>query len=86
VGTVMLLRQGLLMGLRQAVRLLPPAAPFVVPVASLAVFAVTFALGRAACVYLADLAAGRKLAEDAVRTAFQEALREAWSRRGGRVP
>ena len=86
VGTVMLLRQGLLMGLRQAARLLPPAAPFVIPVSSLAAFAVTFALGRAACVYLKDLAAGRPLAEDSVRAAFQEALREAWSRRGGRAP
>jgi uncharacterized protein (DUF697 family) len=86
VGTVMLLRQGLLMGLRQAVRLLPPAAPFVIPVASLAAFAVTFALGRAACVFLQDLAAGRPVAEDAVRAAFQDALREAWSRRPGRAP
>ena len=86
VGTVMLLRQGLLLGLRQAASLLPPAAPFVVPVASLAAFAVTFALGRAACVYLKDLAAGRPVGEDAVRAAFQEALREAWSRRGGRTP
>ncbi len=86
VGTVMLLRQGLLMGLRQAARLLPPAAPFVIPVASLAAFAVTFALGRAACVYLNDLAAGRPIAEDAVRAAFQQALHEAWSRRAGRAP
>lgn len=86
VGTVMLLRQGLLMGLRQAGKLLPPAAPFVIPVASLAAFAVTFALGRAACVYLNDLAAGRPVPEDAVRAAFQQALREAWSRRGRRAP
>lgn len=86
VGTVMLLRQGLLMGLRQAAKLLPPAAPFVIPVASVATFAVTFALGRAACVYLKDLAAGRPVAEDAVRAAFQDALREAWSRRRGGAP
>jgi uncharacterized protein (DUF697 family) len=85
VGTVMLLRQGLLMGLRQTVRLLPPAAPFVIPVSSLAAFAVTFALGRAGCVYLKDVAAGRPVAEDAVRAAFQDALREAWSRRAGRA-
>ena len=86
VGTVMLLRQGVLMGLRESVKLLPPAAPFVIPAASLAIFAVTFALGRAACIYLRDLAAGQPIGEDAVRAAFRDALRDAWNRHAGRKP
>jgi uncharacterized protein (DUF697 family) len=83
VGTMALLRQGVLMGLREAAKLLPPAAPFVIPAASLATFAVTFALGRAACVYLRDLAAGRPASEDEIRATFRTALAAAWARRGG---
>ncbi|CAH2600115.1 G domain-containing protein [Rhodovastum atsumiense] len=83
VGTVMLLRQGVLMGLREVVKLVPPVAPWVIPAASLAAFALTYALGRAACVYLRDLAAGRPASEDAIRAAFQMALQEGWTRSGG---
>jgi hypothetical protein len=80
----MLLRQGLLMGLRGAAKLLPPAAPFVIPAASFATFAVTFALGRAAAVYLRGLAAGRPAAEDEIRETFRTALAAAWARRGAK--
>ena len=81
VGTTMLLRQGLLMGLRGAAKLVPPTAPFVVPASSLAAFAVTFALGRGAAVYLRGAAAGRPADQDEIRAAFRGALAEAFAHR-----
>ncbi len=75
LGTATLLRQGALLGLRQVAKL----APFLVPVMVVQDYAVTYALGRAAHVYLRGRQQDIAVDADAVKAAFRQGLAQAFA-------
>jgi predicted GTPase len=74
LGAAIVANQGALLVLRQLAKL----GPWVIPVAAAQDYAVTYALGRAACVYLQARQDHVEADAELVRTAFQAGLRQAF--------
>lgn len=75
LGTATLVRQGALLGLRQIAKI----APFLIPVMAVQDYAVTYALGRAAYVYLRGRQQDIAVDADAVKAAFRQGLAQAFA-------
>lgn len=75
LGAATLVRQGVMLGLRQIGKLVP----FLIPVMALQDYAVTYALGRAANVYLRALQRDLAVDPTAVKEAFRRGLRQAFA-------
>ncbi|MBM3597880.1 MAG: GTPase domain-containing protein [Alphaproteobacteria bacterium] len=79
LGTLALTRYGLGFGLRQLAKLIPVYGQSVgAAAAAAASFIFTYALGRAACVYLAARRIGQKPKDDEIVAAYAKGLREAF--------
>ncbi len=75
LGIAIVANQGALFALRQLAKL----GPWMIPIAVAQDYAVTYALGRAACVYLQARKCNTDADADLVKTAFQDGLRDAFS-------
>lgn len=74
LGVAIVANQGALMALRQLAKI----GPWVIPIAAAQDYAVTYALGRAACVYLQARQDRTEVDAELVKSAFQEGLRRAF--------
>lgn len=82
LGIAIVANQGALLALRQLAKL----GPWTIPIAATQDYAVTYALGRGACVYLKARQSNIDADADLVKCAFKEGLREAFSANGVRQP
>ena len=80
LGIAIVANQGALFALRQLAKL----GPWMIPIAATQDYAVTYALGRAACVYLQARKSNIDADADLVKRTFKEGLREAFSANGVR--
>lgn len=79
VGTAALVRQGVGFAVKQGAKLIPVYGQIAgATAASLSSFAFTYALGYAACVYLAGRRTGLAASNEAIRDAYREALAKAF--------
>ncbi len=78
LGTAVVLREGAMFGLRQFGKI----APWIIPIAAVQDYAVTYALGRAACVFMEARRNHVEVEADQVRTAFRQGLKKAFEIRG----
>ena len=74
LGATILVKESALLGARQLAKL----APWMIPLAAASDFALTYALGQAACVFLEARSAQREPDAEAVREAFRQALSDAF--------
>ena len=74
LGVAIVANQGALLALRQLAKI----GPWVIPIAAVQDYAVTYALGRAACVYLQARQNNTAVDAELVKEAFQEGLRQAF--------
>ena len=82
LGVAIVANQGALLALRQLAKI----GPWVIPIAAAQDYAVTYALGRAACVYLQARQNNTKVDAELVKKAFQEGLRQAFKASQKSVP
>lgn len=77
LGTAVVLREGAMFGLRQFGKV----APWIIPIAAVQDYAVTYALGRAACVFMDARRNHVEVEADKVRAAFTQGLKQAFEMR-----
>ena len=80
LGIAIVANQGALFALRQLSKL----GPWMIPVAAAQDYAVTYALGRAACIYLQARKSNTNADAELVKNAFLDGLRQAFSASGAR--
>ena len=81
LGVAIVANQGALLALRQLAKI----GPWLIPIAAAQDYAVTYALGRAACVYLQARQDNTDVDAQRVKEAFQEGLRQAFLASGKKV-
>ena len=81
LGVAIVANQGALLALRQLAKI----GPWVIPIAAAQDYAVTYALGRAACVYLQARQDNTDVDAQLVKETFQEGLRQAFMARDKKV-
>lgn len=82
LGVAIVANQGALLALRQLAKI----GPWVIPIAAAQDYAVTYALGRAACVYLQARQDNTDVDAQFVKETFQEGLKQAFLASDKKVP